>query len=104
MWIKKTKIMELKELINLPNATIVDVREVWEFNMGHIEGAVNIPLSEVYSRVDDLREMPRPIIVVCASGNRSGQATLLLRELGLQEVYNGGGWQEAGNLKVHNFI
>ena len=92
--------MDLKELINHPNATIVDVRETWEFGMGHVEGSFNIPLGEVYSRLDEFKRMSKPLILVCASGNRSGQAAAMLRELGIMEAYNGGGWQEVGYLKM----
>lgn len=94
--------MNLKKLVNQPGATIVDVRETWEFNMGHVQGSINIPLADVYSQIDAFRKMQKPIILICASGNRSGMATALLREQGIQEVYNGGGWQEVGYMKLEN--
>ena len=94
--------MDLKELINHPNATIIDVREPWEFNMGHVEGSINIPLVEVYSQVDEFKKMSNPIILICASGNRSGQAAAMLRTQGIEEAYNGGGWQDVGYLKLQN--
>lgn len=56
-------------------AQIVDVREAWEFGAGHVPGAVNIPLDELVSRLDELRE---PVVLVCASGNRSGMAAQYL--------------------------
>ena len=94
--------MDLKKLVNQPGATIIDVREAWEFQMGHVEGSFNIPLSEVYSRMDNFKRMSEPIILVCASGNRSGQAVAILRSQGLENVYNGGGWQDLGYLKLKN--
>ena len=92
--------MKLKELINHPNATIVDVREPWEFGMGHVEGSINIPLVEVYSKVEDFKKMSKPLILICASGNRSGQAAAMLKAQGIKETYNGGGWQDVGYLKL----
>jgi rhodanese-related sulfurtransferase len=67
-------------------AQIVDVREVWEFGAGHVPGAVNIPLDELISRVDELRE---PLVLVCATGNRSGMAAqYLTTRAGFDRVAN----------------
>ena len=92
--------MDLRELINHPKATIIDVREPWEFEMGHVEGSSNIPLGEVYGNIDRFKNLSKPLILICASGNRSGMATALLSANGVGEVYNGGGWQEVGYLKM----
>ena len=83
--------MDLIELINQDGATIVDVREIHEYNTGHIEGAINIPLGTVPQRVEDFKNMSKPIIVHCASGMRSAQAVGFLTAQGVSEVYNGGG-------------
>ena len=58
-------------------ATLVDVRTPMEWEAGHIEGAVLIPISELGGR---LREIPRdhPVVVYCASGGRSARAAALL--------------------------
>lgn len=84
--------MDLQRLINDPHATIVDVRTPAEFHGGHVAGSINIPLNEVPHRVEEFRQMARPLILCCASGNRSGQAAYFLEQHGLEEVYNGGGW------------
>lgn len=79
-------------------AQLVDVRERCEYRLGHIPDAKNIPLGELLSRADELQE---PVILVCASGNRSGQAAHYLTEHGIiNNVANlmGGttGWQARG--------
>lgn len=86
--------MNMHELINHPEATIVDVRTPGEFQMGHVEGSINIPLNEVPERLEELRGLSRPLILCCQSGARSGQATHWLREQGLDDLYNGGGWAQ----------
>ncbi len=86
--------MTMNELINHPSASIIDVRTPGEFMMGHVTGAKNIPLDQVPHNVDMFREMSKPIILCCASGGRSGQATMFLRHHGVEEVHNGGGWSE----------
>jgi len=90
--------MNIQELINNPTTTIVDVRTPGEFMGGSVPGAVNIPLNEVVSRIDELRLM-QPMVLCCASGGRSGQAVDYLSSQGL-DVVNGGGWQAVNAQKV----
>lgn len=77
--------------------TIVDVRTPTEFKGGSVSGAVNVPLNEIPQRLNELKEMKFPLILCCASGNRSGQAENYLRR---QEVIclNGGSWLEVNFL------
>jgi phage shock protein E len=77
--------------IHQNGAIILDVRSPEEFNTGHIEGAINIPVDQVNQRISDLRKKGRPIITCCRSGARSGMAKATLAAAGL-EVYNGGPW------------
>jgi rhodanese-related sulfurtransferase len=69
------------------NHMLVDVRETEEFLMGHIPGAVHIPLGELEMRI---AEVPRdkPVVVVCAHGIRSVFAAQLLVEAGHDQIYN----------------
>jgi rhodanese-related sulfurtransferase len=70
---------------------VVDVRTPEEFAYGHVLGSINIPLHEIPSRLEEIRSMNRPLVLCCASGNRSGQATAYLRGHGI-ECENGGSW------------
>ncbi len=83
--------MDLSKIINNPLATLVDVRETYEFQAGHAPGAINIPLGSIFQRIEEFKKMSAPIVVYCRSGNRSEHAKLVLQAKGLQEVYNGGG-------------
>ena len=76
------------------NATIVDVRTPGEFAGQHVPGAINIPLDEVAQRINEFKEMPKPIIAYCRSGNRSGMAVAILKQNGITEAVNGGGIDE----------
>lgn len=71
--------------------TIVDVRTPGEFMGGHVEGSINIPLQEIQERLEEVKALPQPIILCCASGNRSGQATSFLKSHGI-DCSNGGSW------------
>jgi phage shock protein E len=72
--------------------TIIDVRSPGEFAGGHVKGSSNIPLQELPARLEEFRNMPQPLILCCASGNRSGQATQFLQSNGIS-CENGGSWQ-----------
>ena len=69
--------------------TIIDVRTPGEFMGGNVAGSINIPLQEIKSRTDEIKSMQQPIVLCCASGMRSGQATAYLRSVGV-DCENGG--------------
>ncbi len=71
--------------------TIIDVRTRGEFMGGNVAGSINIPLNEIPQRVNEIKEMPQPIVLCCASGSRSGQATGFLQSNGIN-CENGGSW------------
>ncbi|PUE37754.1 rhodanese-like domain-containing protein [Limnohabitans sp. Hippo4] len=72
-------------------ATLVDVRSVGEFANANAAGTVNIPLSELSSRLNEIPK-DKPVVVCCASGTRSGMAKLLLLKNGYRQVHNIGNW------------
>jgi rhodanese-related sulfurtransferase len=73
-------------------AMVIDVRSQGEFAAGHINGAKNIPLNEISSKINDIKKLNKPVIACCASGMRSSQATSILKQNGI-EAMNGGGWK-----------
>lgn len=83
--------MNIAEMIKENKGTIVDVRMPFEFAGGHVAGSVNIPLQEIPQRLNELKDLKAPLILCCASGNRSGQAHRYLSAQGIDCV-NGGSW------------
>jgi rhodanese-related sulfurtransferase len=82
----------------------VDVREFYEFDAGHIEGAVHIPLRMLPSHFETL-DQDRPIIVACQIGQRSALAADFLRERGFDAHNLEGGmtlWASKGLPFVSN--
>ena len=73
--------------------TVVDVRTPAEFAGGHVGGSINFPLQEIPVRIQEIKALEQPILLCCASGNRSGQATGFLKSLKI-ECSNGGSWIE----------
>jgi rhodanese-related sulfurtransferase len=86
--------LEATMLINQKDAVVIDVREPGEFAQAHILNARNVPLGEIE------RFKEKPVIVSCATGNRSGSAASVLRKHGFTNVVNLAGgiaaWQQAG--------
>jgi rhodanese-related sulfurtransferase len=70
---------------------VVDVRTPGEFHGGAYPGAINIPLDELQSRLDELGSKDREITLYCASGARSAYGQRMLMQLGYNKVQNGGG-------------
>ena len=79
---------------------LLDVRELYEWDAGHIEGAIHAPLAEVMAgRAEGKLDSGKPVIVVCRSGNRSELAALMLQARGYKAENMEGGmeaWAEAG--------
>ena len=88
--------------LNNKDYIFVDVRTGSEYKSSHIEDAINIPVSEIEERLDEIPK-DKSIIAYCngSSCNRSGQAASILKENGYKEVFDlvGGGvfeWEEKG--------
>ena len=89
------------QLINRRDATIVDVREPDEFKAGRIPNARNVPLAKVVDGAKGLEKLKaKPILVVCQTGSRSGQAAGSLQKQGFADVVTLSGgmeaWQKGG--------
>jgi rhodanese-related sulfurtransferase len=84
----KLKVMDKDSII------LVDVRTVSEFtgSIGHIPGAILVPLSELESRMNELEGYKETeMIVICLSGYRSAKATRLLKDNGFNAFNMKGG-------------
>lgn len=90
------------EQIKAKKGTLLDVRSVMEFEGEHINGAINIPLDTVESKIKEIATMPKPIVVYCLSGGRSGVATNIIQQNGISETYNGGGIFTLNNILNNN--
>ncbi|MDF2589255.1 MAG: Rhodanese domain protein [Anaerocolumna sp.] len=84
---------EANEMMEDDNSiTILDVRTAEEYNSGHIEGAINIPDTEIVDKaLELLDDKTDTILVYCRSGRRSALAAANLVKLGYTNVYDFGG-------------
>jgi hypothetical protein len=63
---------------------------------GHVAGSINILLNEIPHRMQEIQELKAPLVLCCASGNRSGQAQVFSDGI---ECYNGGSWLDVNYLQ-----
>ncbi len=71
-------------------ALLLDVRTPEEFRERHLDGAVNIPVQELPTRLRELGAKDRPVVVYCRSGARSASAAVLIKGAGHQVLDIGG--------------
>ncbi len=82
---------------------LLDVREAWEVDTARIDSALNIPMAEISSRLEEL-DASRPVAVLCHSGGRSAQVANYLAQSGFDRVANIAGGIDAWSLAVDNAI
>lgn len=71
---------------------LVDVRSRSEFATGSVKGAINIPVENIPTQAEKLKDK-KPVILFCRSGARSGHAKGILEKKGFEQVINGGSWK-----------
>ena len=88
------------QLINRERAVVIDVCEPAEYQAGHVAGAKSIPLAELEAKLPGaVKNKATPLVLVCASGMRSGRAVAIAKKLGYENAQSLSGglksWREA---------
>ena len=90
---------QVAELLEAESIILVDVRETHEFNAGHIDGAILMPLSSFDPSAVPLED-GKPVVIYCARGGRSANAVAMCQQFGVpveQHLAEGiMGWVAAG--------
>lgn len=86
---KQVDVTQMRKLIE-DGHCLVDVREKWEYERGHINEALNIPLSELRGRMQEIPK-DKEVVVYCRTGQRSYNAVLALQNSGFTNVINATG-------------
>lgn len=86
-----------------PRPVLLDVREPWEFEGGHIEGAMLMPMHTVPARLNDLSE-DDPVVCICHHGGRSMQVAMFLKARDFSSVFNLSGGMDQWSCTVDSSI
>jgi len=88
---KEKPTVDFKQLVQ-NGALILDVRTKEEFDAGHIDGAINIPVQVIKNHLEEIKGYNKNMVIAyCRSGRRSGNATNILNKANIKTV-NGGGF------------
>lgn len=87
--------------INREDAVVIDVRDLGDFERGHLPNARNLPLADLARRASELEKFrDRPLIVYCDGGSRTATAIATLKKAGFEKLYKLRGglfeWEKAG--------
>lgn len=84
---KEVTATELKQMLdNKEDMQLIDVRELFEFENGHIESEL-MPLNTVPQNLGKISK-DKKVIMICRSGNRSGNAIRFMEGHGFNNLYN----------------
>ena len=87
------------------NTVIIDVRTIEEWNAGHLATAQHLQLELVAESIETLAtDKDQLVYLYCRSGNRSGQAKIIMDQLGYTNVVNAGGVEDASQLLALDII
>ncbi|SKB99649.1 Rhodanese-related sulfurtransferase [Soonwooa buanensis] len=84
--------VDMRSLVNDPQTTLIDVRIPEQYAEGTADNAVNIPLKDLESQVEDLKSKDK-IVVFCNTGKQAASAKELLTKHGIKNVYSGTSWK-----------
>jgi rhodanese-related sulfurtransferase len=95
-----TNVMSIQTIIKdvAKGGQLVDVRTAKEYAVSHIEKAVNLPLQDIQSSKFPIVSKDKPIYLYCRTGNRSSQATKLLKSAGFRNIVDLGGMGDVQTL------
>ncbi|WP_130472169.1 rhodanese-like domain-containing protein [Candidatus Magnetaquicoccus inordinatus] len=91
-----------KRLASSSPPLLLDVRSEQEYAGGHVQQAMLVPLPDLRQRLDEVKQRAssRPIAVICRSGNRSIYGAVMLKRMGMPQVFNVSGgmldWKTQG--------
>lgn len=94
---KKISPSTLGMMVNSQNAQLIDIRPKKKFDTGFIQGSRNIPFTELSNRLDEVRAIEAPVIIICDMGIQAGAAIQLIGKDNVYRLDGGvGGWEAAG--------
>lgn len=84
---KRISVAQAKEMMDAGEVTVIDVREPWEYERGHVPGAKLVPLAKIIANPRENVQVDN-VVFVCEVGQRSAVAAEFAASLGRQNLYN----------------
>jgi rhodanese-related sulfurtransferase len=97
--IKEINVDEAEAMLGKPGITFLDIREPYEWNLGHIPTAMHLPRGRIEGKLEGLVDRSQKVVLYCHSGNRSALAAETLALMGYDAVSVAGGiqaWADSG--------
>lgn len=93
--------VNIKDIVNDPEVTLVDVRIPEEYQESSAHNAINIPLADIENHIDFLKKQKK-VVVFCNRGIQAGKALDVLKKNGLDNVYSGTNWKNVKAIQEEN--
>lgn len=94
---KKVSPNTLGMMVNSQNAQLIDIRAKKKYVTGYIQGSRNIPFTELKERLEEVRAIENPIVIICDMGATAGAAIQMIGKDNVYRLEGGiGGWQASG--------
>ena len=94
---KKVSPNTLGMMVNSQNAQLIDIRAKNKYVTGYIQGSRNIPFTELKERLEEVRAIENPVIIICDMGATAGAAIQMIGKDNVYRLEGGiGGWQAGG--------
>ncbi|HLY39608.1 MAG TPA: rhodanese-like domain-containing protein [Terracidiphilus sp.] len=92
--------VDAAKLLEQKKVRVVDVREPWEYDLGHIEGSVSMPMGDVPARAFQELQPEERLVILCHMGVRSMHVTAWLRGQGFDQAQSLRGGIDAWSVEV----
>ncbi|MGL6039316.1 MAG: rhodanese-like domain-containing protein [Soonwooa sp.] len=93
--------VDIKSLVSDPHTTLIDVRIPEQYAEGTAEDAINIPLKDLESKVEELKSKDK-IVVFCNTGKQAASAKELLTKYGIKNVHSGTSWKNVKAIQAES--
>lgn len=91
--------ISIKDLLTLSNPTIIDIRNTYYYNMGHIKGSINIPYYKLLNNYTHYLTKDETYYIYCDIGDKSSELTEKLNNIGYNIINIEGGYLTYSRLK-----
>lgn len=98
-----TQLHEMLQSADDTKPALLDVRELWEWQLARIQGAEHLPMGQIPGAVENLDKI-RPTVIICHHGTRSLQVVAFLQHQGFTNLHNLKGGIDAWSREIDSKV